>query len=194
MIRYARDVVISLYGVWRLAHFDPRGHACFDASPEGARRSFFAAVLVAPFYALMLAVLPPAAQTTADAAAHDTLRPLLMEIIAYVITWTAYPVVVEALSRPLGVRKRFEGYLTAYNWSMVLQYAVFMPITILVGLGWVPPDLGQLCWLVAFVLMFAFLWFVARSALGVPPATAAGLVILDVLLSMLIDGITISLS
>ncbi len=184
----AREVVASLYAVWRLAHFDARGHAFFDSSPAGAWRSFFAAFLVAPPYVLMLAVAPP------EHAAGNPLQYVVVEIIAYIITWTAYPVAVEKLSRHLGVRSRFEGYLTAYNWSMILQYAAFVPLSILVSLGLIPQDVGQLCWLLAFVLMFAYLWFIARSALGVAPATAVGLVVLDVLMSVLIDGIATSLS
>jgi len=178
-----REVVVSLYGAWRLTHMDARGHGFFDATPDGARRSFFAAVLVAPLYALMLAAVLPA-----DAPA-DPVRFLLVEGIGYVTTWVAYPVVVEGLSRHLGCRPRFEGYLVAYNWSMVLQYAVIVPISILTGTGVIPPELGRFVWLVAFSLILAYLWFIARSALTVPPVTAAGFVLLDVLLSALIDGI-----
>lgn len=183
-----REVVASLYGVWRLAHFDPRGHAFFDTSSGGVRRSFFAAVLVAPLYLLMLTLLPP------ENAGGDPARYGLVEGIAYCITWTAYPVMVEELSRRFGVRSRFESYLTAYNWSMVLQYVAFVPLSIFVGLGLVSADLGELCWLVAFALMSAYLWFVARSGLGVTPMTAAGLVIVDVLISVLIDAVATSLS
>jgi hypothetical protein len=183
-----REVVVSLYGAWRLARLDPRGLGFFDATSEGALRSFFAAVLVAPLYVVMLAVVLP------GDAPGGPLRVFLAESIGYVTTWTAYPVIVEGLSRILGCRPRFEGYLAAYNWSMVLQHALIVPISILVGLGLLPLELGQFLWMVAFSLILAYLWFIARTGLALPPLTAAGLVLLDVLLSALIDGIAAGMS
>lgn len=178
-----RELVASLYGAYRLARFDPRGLGFFDSSPAGARRSFFAAAIVAPFYALILAVGRPG---DADV---DPLRFGIVEGIAYVLSWVAYPVLVEWLTRLLGCRKRFEAYLVAYNWSMVLQNAVVFPITMLAGLGVLPPQVAQLLWFGLFLLILLYVGFIARAALEVAPATAAGLVVLDVLLSALIDGV-----
>lgn len=178
-----REVITSLYGAWRLARLDRGGLAFFDGSAPGARRSFFAAVLVAPFFALMLA------SGASDAGRAHSVRYAIVEAIAYVVTWTAYPVLLEWLTRLLGCRDRFEGYLTAYNWSMVLQNAALLPIGILAGLGALPAEPAQLVWLIVFVLVLAYLFFVARVGLDVSPATAAGIVVVDVLLSVLIDGI-----
>ena len=86
-----RELAASVYGAYRLARLDPNGLRFFDASPAGARRSFYAAAIVAPFYALMLAVGAPE-------PASDTLRFSLVEGIAYVLSWVAYPVIVEWLS------------------------------------------------------------------------------------------------
>lgn len=178
-----RELVASLYGAYRLARFDPRGLEFFDGSPAGARRSFFAAAIVAPFYALMLAVGHPG---NGDI---DPLRIGVVETIAYVLSWVAYPVLVEWLTRLLGCRKRFEKYLAAYNWSMVLQNAVVLPTAVLVGLGVLPMQVGQVLWFCIFLLILLYVGFIARAALEVTPATTAGLVLLDVLLSALIDGV-----
>jgi hypothetical protein len=178
-----RELVASLYGAYRLARFDPRGLGFFDSSPAGARRSFFAAGIVAPFYTLMLVVGRP------DGGDVDLLRFGVVEGIAYVLSWVAYPVMVEWLTRLLGCRERFKAYLVAYNWSMVLQNAVVFPITMLAGLGVLPLQVGQVLWFGVFLLILLYVGFIARAALEVTPATAAGLVLLDVLLSALIDGI-----
>jgi hypothetical protein len=119
----------------------------------------------------------------------DPLRFGIVEGIAYVLSWVAYPVLVEWLTRLLGCRERFEAYLVAYNWSMVLQNAVVFPITMLAGLGVLPPQVAQLLWFGLFLLILLYVGFIARAALEVAPATAAGLVLLDVLLSALIDGV-----
>ncbi len=46
----------------------------------------------------------------------------------------------------------------------------------------------------AIVAIMGWLWFIARTALNVTPVTAAGLVILDELLSFAIDSIANGLS
>jgi len=46
----AREMMYALYGAYRLARFDAGGMRYFDASIDGFWRSFFAAVLIAPFY------------------------------------------------------------------------------------------------------------------------------------------------
>lgn len=182
------EAIVSLYGAWRLARLDSRGLEVFDKTPAGAIRSFYAAVLVAPMYAAVVLMLPAAH------AGSGGIRWLLVETIAYVVSWLAYPVVVEQLTRSMGCRERFEGYLSAYNWSMVLQNAVLLPIAGLTALDVLPGDLIQILWLIAIVAIMVFLWFIARTALQVSAFVAAGLVLLDELLSLLIDGIARGLS
>ena len=50
----ANQVMYALYGAYRLARFDAAGMRYFETSIEGFWRSFFAAVIVAPPYALLL--------------------------------------------------------------------------------------------------------------------------------------------
>jgi hypothetical protein len=183
-----REAVVSLYGAWRLAHLDRRGFELFDKTPAGAMRSFYAAVLVAPIYALVLAMAP------VERAGAGGPRWLLVEAIAYVISWLAYPLVVEQLTRSMGCRALFEGYLSAYNWSMVLQNAALLPLVLLTATNVVPEEILQLLWLAAIVAIMAWLWFIARTALDVGAFTAAGLVLLDELLSFMIDSIAGGLS
>ena len=126
----------------------------------------------------------------ARAGNADALRFGLVEGIAYVLSWVAYPVVVEWLTRLLGCRERFEGYLAAYNWSMVLQNAAVFPLAMLTGAGRAAAaGRSRCCGSASFVAILIYVGFIARTALGLAPITAAGLVLLDVLLSALIDGI-----
>ena len=183
-----REMIASLYGAWRLARLDAGGLRLFDASPRGAKRSFFAAVVVAPIFVLATGLLPP------PGTAEGGFRWIAAEGIAYVVSWVAYPVVVEWLTRKFGCRERFEGWLSAYNWSMVLQNAALLPLAVLTALDVLPADAMQLVWLAAFALIMGWLWFIARSALAVSPMTALGLVILDELLSAMIDMLASHLS
>ena len=48
------EVLHSLYGAYRLAFLDRSGMSHFNLSVDGFWRSFFAAVLVAPGFALLV--------------------------------------------------------------------------------------------------------------------------------------------
>lgn len=183
-----REMIMALGGAWRLAHFDPRGLLHFELSAAGARRSFLAALFVLPLYAMSLYVRYPEEDPGGPLG-----RFLLAEAVAYVVSWTLYPVIVEALSARLGCQHRFPAYLTAYNWSMVIQNMIFVPLTVLVALGALPMELGQVLWLAAMVFTIAYVLFIARITLAVPAFTAAGLVILDIALSFALGAITASL-
>lgn len=185
MIPSSREIVSSLYGSWRLAHFDRAGMAYFDASVDGFWRSFFAALIVAPAYATMLGLRYGAAGEPGDPMHYG-----LIEAISYLISWLSYPVVMHALTGLLDCRDRFIGYMVAYNWSLVLQNAVLVPIAMLNALNVIGPDTAGVLWLIAIVAVVAYLWFIARAGLAVPPLTAVGIVAIDVLLSLLISGLT----
>jgi hypothetical protein len=181
------ELVAALYGAWRLAHFDRRGLGYFDRSPGAFWRSFFAAVLIAPVFAL--AVVLSAGQTAASAP----LRFGAVELIAYILSWVAFPVVMEWLSRRLNRRDRYPLYITAYNWSAVIQYGLMLPIAILARVEAIPADLSLLLWLGGSVFVLALAHFLARIALAVDAGTAAGVVLLDLVISVIISGVSSAL-
>lgn len=185
MIPSLREIVTSLFGSWRLAHFDRTGMAYFDKTVEGFWRSFFAAILVAPLFAVMLGL-----RYSAEGALADPVHYGILEAMSYLVGWFAYPVVILALSESLDCRDRFIGYMVAYNWAMVLQNAVLVPLGILNALRVFSPDIATLVWLVAVGLIAAYLWFIARAGLGVAPLTAFGIVAIDILLSLVISAVT----
>ena len=82
------EVLHSLYGAWRLAMLDVSGMRHFNLSVEGFWRSFFAAVIVAPGYALLVV------QRTLDRPEGYALgSTVVVESIAYVVAWAAFPIV-----------------------------------------------------------------------------------------------------
>jgi hypothetical protein len=180
----AAESAISLYGAFRLARFDPHGMRCFNIAPRGFWRSFSAAVIVAPFYAMLLATAYPALEGT-----RGPVRFALAEGIAYVVAWVAYPLVMAWLTQQLDRFDRFIGYIVAYNWAAVLQNAVIIPINMLWITGTLQPDFGFLLWVIAFSLILAYLWFIARTALALAPMAAASIVGIDVVLNLMISTI-----
>ena len=177
------EIVASLYGAWRLARFDAAGLACFTSTLAGFWRSFFAAVIVAPLYALSL-MMP-----LDDGAAPRTVGHAIVEAIAYAVSWVAYPVAAEWVSRQLRCRERFVAYMTAYNWSAVIQHTMISLIIVATGVDLLSLQAAQLIWLLVTCYLLTYVWFIARSALSIAPLAAAAFVALDLLLSYAIGSV-----
>jgi hypothetical protein len=177
-----QETVMSIYGAYRLARLDAAGMSYLDTSVAGFWRSFFAAVIIAPFYGILLTI-----RFTMIAADADPTRFVLTECIAYVVSWTAYPLVMASLTRTLGCWDRFPGYIVAYNWSMVLQITLVLVVALISIAGVVPQEVGPFLSLATYVAILGYIWFIARAALAVPALTAAGIVAIDIALSYFID-------
>ena len=179
----SREVVAALYGAYRLARFDPSGLDFFDATIAGFWRSFFAAVLVAPVYLVLLLIRY--SQLVDQIALF---RFFAIEVIAYVIAWVAFPVIMASLARTLGRDAFFIRYIVAYNWGAVLQNGLYLPIAILATGGLLAGSGANALGLLALSLIIIYVWFITRTALEVAGGIAAGIVGLDFLLSILING------
>lgn len=181
----AVEVARSLYGAYRLARFDPSGMDFFNKTPDGFWRSFFAAAIVAPVYGAFLVARFATGEVTAPAA-----RFMAVEIIAYVVSWVLYPILMASLARVLDRENRYMEYIIAYNWAGVLQNALFLPVAMLQMTSGPAADATRFLSLIALAYILAYIWFVARTALRIPALTAAGLVILDMVLSVLLNSVT----
>ncbi len=180
----AREAVSALYGAYRLARFDARGMTYFETSIEGFWRSFYAAVIVAPFYATLLFMRHAAGETTAGG-----FRFASIEAIAYVIAWVAFPLVMVSVARVLNREERYLGYIVAYNWAAVLQNGLYLPLGMLGVTGAVPAETARVLGLIALSLILVYAWFIARVALNVGAGAAAALVALDLVLSVFINAV-----
>ena len=176
------DVMRSLYGAYRLALFDPTGHAFVDKTIPGFWRSFQAALLVAPLFLLLII-----ARYSADQIEAPLGRYIPIELSAYTLSWLVFPFVMEWLSRTLGCRDRFVGFIVAYNWAMVPQYAIFSVIILLGLVGVIPADFADSLALILLIWTFIYNGFIGKTALDVPVSTAVGIVFLDFLLGLILD-------
>ncbi len=184
----AREAATSLYGAYRLARFDARGMTYFETSLAAFWRSFYAAVIVAPVFAVLLVM-----RYAAGGAAVDEVRFASVEAIAYVIAWVAFPLVMVSLARLLDREERYLGYIVAYNWAAVLRNALYMPVVMLGVTGTVPAETVGPLILIALSVVFVYIWFIARVALDVGAWTAVALVALDFALSVFIDVVASSM-
>ncbi len=178
------ETVRSLYGAWRLARFDSEGLKYFDSTIDGFWRSFFAAVLVAPFYLILLVL-----RYQSDFGHVPALQFFSIEGLAYVIAWLAFPVVMITIATSIDRRRYFVRYIVAYNWASVLQNALYLPIVILAVAGVLGRGASEVLSLAVLTWVLAYSWFITRRALDITGPAAAGIVALDFLLSILIHNI-----
>ena len=182
------EIFRSVYGAWRLACLDPQAMQLFNRTPEGFWRSFFAAVLVAPLHSALLSLGYSKINTDVDGS-----RFVAAEAIAYVMSWVAFPLLMAMVARALDRAPHYIGYVVAYNWAMVLQHLVYVPLLLLSASAVLPADVSTFLILIVFVLVLGYVWFIARVALDITGWSAAGIVVLDLLLTFVISGAAESL-
>ncbi len=177
------EVARSLYGAYKMARFDSKGVFYFNVSDEGFIKSFYAAAIIAPAYAILLFVRFFTMEMEAG-----PLRYIIVETIGYSISWTAFPVIMISLARLFDRQDFYKQYIIAYNWAVVIQNAVFLPIAILAELQLLPTDVVTFLTLMIISAVMFYVWFVTRVALNVGPGTAIGIVVFDMLLGIFVNG------
>lgn len=187
MIPTLIETLSALYGASRLIRFDPRGLFDFDPTTGGCYRSFFAAALVAPLYALILAV-----RFSGDPGetASDPVRFAVVNAIAYIIGWTAYPNLMDRVTVLLDCRERFVLHVTVYNWTAAVQYAVIAIIVFLTAAGLLPQSIAATLWMATITFFLIVSWYIARLTLLITAFQALGVVAIDLVLSLIVSGIS----
>ena len=179
------EIIRSLYGALHLARGDTSGMAFFNATEQGFWSSFTAAILIAPLFALLLTI-----RYHVNEAGVSLLRFTAIETIAYVVSWVAFPLLLYHLTDILGTGHRFIRYIVAYNWASVLQNLLYLPFALLVEAHLVQGAGSTFFGIILLGLVLLYTWFVTRTALEVTNLLAAGLVMIDLVLSIFINTIT----
>lgn len=184
----SREILTSLFGAWRLAQFKADGLRYLDASREGAIRSFWAAALALPaaipLTLIRLSMFPPR---------DDDLRVVLIEIVAYVIGWAAFPVVAQIAARIAEREQHFARVVCAYNWTSLLQIGVLLLCAPVSAAGILPSGVEMLFELAIRAALIAYLAFTIRVALDVPWPAAIGLALVEFFLGISVFRTVITL-
>lgn len=188
------EILASLTGAWALFLFDRRGLERFNVSAVGFVRSFFAAVLLAPLYLWISLVQRDVAAALPLAESGDGLPSqgavLAAVAIAYPFYWLAFPLAMVPIARLLDVRDRYVPFIVAFNWSNIIVVVIQAIPFGLFALGWLSAPSVQSGTLAAIIMVSVYRWYIARVALNVPAHTALGLVFIDLLLAILVAGLS----
>ena len=184
----AREVAIALYGATRLAKGDAHGLDFFDDTVEAFWRSFWAAAIVAPPYVLLLAI-----ELSGMDIHSGPVRVFLVESVAYVIGWTAFPFAMFYLCEAIGRQDCYIRYIVAANWATVLQVSLYLLVSAVLATGLLPGALAIAISLATHLALAVYAWFIARTALLLSPAGAIGVVALDIAISLALNGVVRSM-
>jgi hypothetical protein len=183
-----QELLLSLYGAWRLLLRDTKGIEWLDDSPEGFWKSFFCAVVVLPGYILLLAFSPTPYYEDAG-----VVQIFLVEGAAYVIGWTTWPLLVSYVAPVIDREDKFIRYIVAYNWSAAIQISIYVVILLLPFSGVVPDGLGGLLSFLALFILLWYQWFVVKTGLGITGALPIAFVGGEFLLGQIIRAVTFNL-
>ena len=177
----AREIVCGLYGAFRLACFDRRGTDFFDKTEEGFWRSFYAAALVLPLFVIFIAL-----RFGEPGLTQNAFRYVSGELIAYVISWVAFPLAILPVTRILNREQNFQNFIVAYNWTAALQSMVYLPVAMLATTQVIPDGYANLISSITIGFILVYSWFVVRVVLDTTVMSAVAIVIMDLILSVLI--------
>lgn len=155
------EIAANARHAWRLFLRDPAGAKQFGATPEDFWKSFFAAVVVLPGFALLLALTPNPARLAAPLP-----RLIPIELIAYTIGWCVWPLVVAPLSRWFNFEKHYIRYIVAYNWASIPQVSLMLFIVIIGQLFSLDQALFGILTLAAAIWLIAYHAFIVRCVLN----------------------------
>ncbi|MGG5808654.1 hypothetical protein [Falsiroseomonas sp. CW058] len=160
-----------------------------EATPDGAWRSFFAAVICLPaFLALRFF-----GWSEFGAPEAGLLRPLAAEVTGYAIAWVVFALASLPLAQAWGRGAQWPRFICAWNWTNAVQYLVLLALTLPGSLG-LPGWAAQALTLAGLGYAIWLEWFVARHALAVLPLQAGAIVGLDLAIGLFLGGLIQRLS
>ena len=188
-IAYVRQ---SLFAAARLASFDKSATDDFDNSSEGFFLSFTAMIVAMPLYLIQMTAIRLSLAGGAGATASIEPGTILLELLYFAVSWISFPLVMIAIAPLINAGGRYVPFVIVHNWAscIVLAVQILPSLFVLVGLPWLAG--GTVIPLL--VLALIYLWQVAREGLQVTPLTAVGIVILELLITLLFEQATIGLA
>jgi hypothetical protein len=185
-----REVIIAgIAGAFLLGRGRTEGLALMESTPDGAWRSFAAALICLPAF-LAIRVF---AWSGIGAPDGGFLRGFAAELIGYTIAWTAFALLSLPIAQSWGRAAAWPRFMAAWNWTNIVQYLVLLALMLPGALG-LPVGLARLLTFAGLAYAVWLEWFIGRHALGVSPGRAAMLVGLDLVLGLFLGGLIRTLS
>lgn len=121
-------------------------------------------------------------------AGHEIARELLI----FLVGWLVFVEASYWLARLLGVQHRWRRFIGVWNWCNVIE-GVLVIAGAIPGLLGAPDAINETCQLITLGWALWLEWYAVRLSLGVDGFAAAGLVILDQAIGLLLGAAALGL-
>ncbi|MEO1198988.1 MAG: hypothetical protein AAFX39_07115 [Pseudomonadota bacterium] len=182
------EAIASFIAAWRLFLGRREALRLFDASFSGFWKSFLALVFLMPIYIpyilserhVMLAA------SGLDEAAVPAQWFFFARAVALLVDWVAFPALLAAIAKPLGLERGYVPFIVAHNWGELLFSIPLALPAILFHYGVLSGEVTAILTLIGFGLLLRYFYIAARVALQTTVGIATALVATDVLLSLVL--------
>jgi hypothetical protein len=184
----ASSVANGVQGALLLARGRADGIRYVEADMAGASRSFWAVAICLPAF-VCLRLLAWTEQGAPPNLAHT----FALDLMSYVVGWCGFAVLSHQLVSGFGLAGRWPRAIALWNWCNVVQYLLLVVFAI-PGLLGAPPLIDQAAQLIGLGWALWLEWFAFRLTLGVGVFAAAGLVVLDVAIGILLASVCFAIT
>ncbi|WP_422374841.1 hypothetical protein [Roseibium sp.] len=185
------EIRAALDGSWLLLRNRPEGMAFFDQSIQGFWRSFAVVFLLLPVF--LAGGQAEKKLYFSENLFHPDAFPndsfWFAQAVGLGIDWLALPVLLAIVAVPIGVSNRYVPFIVARNWTSLLASIPYLITYLLFLLGVISPGITILLSLTCLVVVVWYRYQVARIALQSTVSVTVGVVVLDVLLTLVIAQI-----
>lgn len=182
------EIRAALDGSWLLLRNRPEGQAYFDQSLQGFWRSFQVIILLIPLF--LLSGQFEKHLFIAENMFHPEGFPdsafWTSKFLEHGVNWIALPIILAAIAAPIGISQRYVPFIVVRNWTSLLTAVPYMITYILFLLGIISPGIAVLLSLTALLVILWYHFLIARIVLQASISLAIGVVVLDILLSLVI--------
>ena len=179
-----REIADAGVGVGRLIRYDPRWPEGFTPTTGGFLRSFLGPLLGLPFYLVVQAAM------LAGGTDVPMQRMMWAAGLSDVLNTLAFPILIAAFARPLGIGEGYAGFIIIVNWASLFVNICTAAAAVLTLGGETGHDLFTFVWLILFGGALFITWRAARETLSPEIPIALLMVVLSVGVGVLIDQVT----
>ncbi|ADZ72066.1 hypothetical protein [Polymorphum gilvum] len=160
----------------------------FDLSIGGFWRSFSVVILLVP--PLIVTSLAERRLILIEAGVDSGFFPeqafWQAQVVVFGLDWILYPFVMAVLAAPLGLSRTYVPFVVARNWTSLLATVPFVIPALLYMAGLIPSGILVLLSIAALAVVAHYRYRVTRISLQASVSVCIGVVVLDLLLSLLI--------
>ncbi len=191
MMAWIAEALVAIRGAWELFLGRADGVNYFNTTVEGFWRSFGAMIPALPLTAIWILQQPDFLEAATGGEVDFTIS-WPARLLAFVLTWALFPLIVGLLAASIGIARTYTRYIIARNWALLLSTAFLTLVSLVFHVDLVGVNVASIASLAAIVVILRFNYLVARHAAEVTPGTAALLTAGDYVLGLVAEAAALS--